>query len=711
MILNARSIAILMDLVKAEDYLKVSYLSSKYKITERAIRYNLDKIEKFLVKNKFEFLLKDYTKGVKLVKSKNLVEFVKRFKGEYTPYKYVYSKEEKIIYTISELLQSKTILNAGFFEKKLYISKNTFLKDLDIVDKYLKDNDLELIRKPRVGIYIDGSEEDKRRVLKKLASKTIGTKDIYTYINGNRALSKINNLQFDVLFSNIDLDYINGLIVSAERELDREFDDEAYCNLITHIAIMIKRIQLNKNIYLPEMYFETILKTKEYKITKKMINNIENHYNIKIPDEEIGYISLRFLGSKVLKDEGNENKYELYNVTKEMVEEIEKIYNVDFGEKKSGIIDTLIMHLRPAVYRVKFNLQLQNPIFEEILNEYKDLFSNTKYVVRHLEKYIGSNVSDEEVSYITLHFGAALENAKSKIEVLPKVILVCGTGIGTAKMLETQLKKRFNVDIQNTVSSRAIHCIEKDSYDYIISTIDIPELNSKQYIKVNALLLKRDYEILKKYFNIKYVKENKYDICMNKVNQLIDVVSKNCEIKDIYKLQYEFMNVLMDDVENFKENKISVMNDLLSSNFIKLKVNASNWKEAISEGVKVLENNKCVKRSYYDAIIENLEKGGPYMVVAKGVVLSHASPESGVLKLSMSLITLKEPVDFGDDFKEGVRIIVTLAATDKESHLKVLAQLMKLFHEKKDLKKLKESSTKEKALDIINKYSDKNIDF
>ncbi|MFD3155380.1 BglG family transcription antiterminator [Haloimpatiens sp. FM7330] len=712
--LNKLSTALLIELVNARSYVKVSQFASKYKVTNRTIRYNLEKVEKFLLANGFDYLDRQHIKGVRIIKKDDkLKNFVKKFKGEYTPYKYIYSKEEKFKIIITKLLEAEKPINLGYFQTKFYISKNTLLKDLLLVEQYLKDKKLSLIKKPRVGLYITGEEKDKRTVLNSLISQTVSLKDIFSYIKRNETLSKINNFQFETLFSNIDIEFINNIIVEIEHSLKREFNDEAYGNLITHIAIMIKRIQLCKKIYLPEVDIESIYHTKEFSIAKKIVVKIEKHYKINVPAEEIGYITLRFLGAKFTKDYQVLNQNDLFilrEIAEKMTNEMELIYNFKFGKNKNQLIDGLLIHLRPAVYRIKFNLNLENPMFDDIVQKYKQLFLNTKYAARHLSEYIGKNINDQEISYIALHFEAAIENIQSHKNLVPRVIIVCSTGIGTAKMLAVQIKKAFNIEIVNTVSTRAILKIDSNCYDYIISTIDIPEFPIEKYIKINALLTKYDYDKLGKYLNVNMNIMNASQYT-KKVNLLMNAVSKQCEIKDSYLLQYEFMKILLEDEESIVGEEKIRLQDLLKYNSLLLKEECRDWKEAIMLGSNVLVKNKSVRSTYGKAIVKSIEELGPYMVIAPGVVLSHGKPDEGALKLSMSLVTLKQGVDFGDDFKKKVKLVITLAAVDKESHIKALSQLMELVKSKSDVQKIIDSNNKEDVIKVIKKYSILNVNF
>lgn len=711
--LNKRCIEILNYLIEKDDYVKTEELAEIYNLTDRAIRYNIDKIETFLVKNGFEYFERQYNLGIRLIKDERLKEFLKGFIGNdsgISRYHYSYSKDERMKFIATKLLQSNQPVNISYFESKLNISKNTVLKELDFLEKWLSDRGLELIRKPKLGITVEGKEADKRRAIMELVSDTVTPEDILNYTSKKIVQTKINNLQFDILFSDINLDFLDGLLRDAEIELGRKFSDEAYGGLITHLAIMIKRIQLNKEIYLPDIDMENIKQDMEYKAAQAIISKIEEKFSINIPETETGYIALHLLGAKMLKHNDQFRNNEaipdgLYSVAALMTQEIERIYQVDFGSARDNIIQGLVIHLRPTIYRIKYNLKLSNPIYEKIRTNYNELFLNTKSVVFHLEKYINHVIDDQEISYITLHFGAALENAKAVTRDRPRVVIVCGTGIGTARMVASKITSEFDVEILDTVSCREVEAITGD-YDYIISTVEIPDYDTKKYIRINPLLLEKDYIKLGQYFKFKYNRTENYYNQLKLVNRLIDITEKYVKLPDRKLLQYEFLYELkkVDNLE-IEGRNMYMLKDLLTWNTIKVNTECSDWKEAVKHGTQLLIDNGCVEERYYDAIINSFKELGPYMVVAPGIVLSHARPENGVNKLSMSLVTLKNPVEFGNKLNDPVKLIITLAASDNETHLKALSQLMELFMNSEDMELIFKASNKEEVIEIISKYS------
>jgi PTS system ascorbate-specific IIA component len=147
------------------------------------------------------------------------------------------------------------------------------------------------------------------------------------------------------------------------------------------------------------------------------------------------------------------------------------------------------------------------------------------------------------------------------------------------------------------------------------------------------------------------------------------------------------------------------MPNFLSNETILVNAECRCWQEAVKIGVNLLVRQNCVEEKYADAIILNHQILGPYMVIAPGIVLAHARPEEGALKVAISLITFKLPVTFGNTLNDPVKLIITLAATDAKSHLSLLAQLMELLMNELDVQSIMGAKTAEEVLDIVNRYS------
>ena len=66
-------------------------------------------------------------------------------------------------------------------------------------------------------------------------------------------------------------------------------------------------------------------------------------------------------------------------------------------------------------------------------------------------------------------------------------------------------------------------------------------------------------------------------------------------------------------------------------------------------------------------------------VIAPGIALAHAKPADSVIATGMSLVTLAEPIVFGNEANDPVQLVFGLCAIDHDSHIEMLAELSNLL--------------------------------
>lgn len=710
--LNQRCIEILQVLRESDDYIRTTDLADAYGLTDRAIRYSIDKIEGFLVKNGFDYLEREHNKGIKLKRREGLEEFIDSFIGSHTPYKYYFSSEERFIYLVTRLLLAESPVSSEELRSKLCISKNTVLKSLSIVEEWLRERNLTLVKKHKVGIWVTGKELDRRKAAVDLILQTITVQDLLNYLDKQTVQSKLISLLIEELFCQVDLWLLDELICQAEAELGRKFSDKAYCQLVIYLAIVLRRAA--HGIDSLDLQVDNMKNSIEFSTAKQIVERLQQELVVRIAPSETDHIMLYLLGADVIKSERSKMfRYQrqirarqdrLYQVAAAMTDEMEKVCGMKFGKEKRQIVEDLTIHLRSAVYRVKYGIAQENPAYDEVRNKYNEMFQRTKQAARYLEEYIKEKVDDHELSYLTMHFVAGMERAKRITHDKTRIIVVCGTGIGTASVLAYRLMNEFNVKIVDTVSCRGLSSVPEDKYDLIISTVDLPGYEQSRYLKVQPFLGEEDYRRLQQRLNLRFPSCYQFELSL--VNRLIGIVEKYAEITDRQQLQYEMMYEIKRHNEHRMERRfVYMLNDLLTRETIKLNLSCADWKEAIAAGTALLEEKKWVSAEYKEAIINNFAEFGPYMVVAPGIVLAHARPECGVRKLAMSLVTLENPVNFGHELNDPVKLVVTLAATDNETHLKALSQLMEVFMNQEDLNIIINATNKDEVIEVLKKHS------
>lgn len=134
--------------------------------------------------------------------------------------------------------------------------------------------------------------------------------------------------------------------------------------------------------------------------------------------------------------------------------------------------------------------------------------------------------------------------------------------------------------------------------------------------------------------------------------------------------------------------------ELLKKENVQICDTAADWRDAIRIAVKPLEEHGYVKACYKEEIISNVEKMGPYIVIADNIVLPHARPEQGALKTQIGVTLFRKNVVFdGKDMP--ARLFVTLAAKDSDSHLNALMEISELLSDEATVEKILQSSDTE----------------
>ncbi|WP_459841027.1 BglG family transcription antiterminator [Halanaerocella petrolearia] len=451
---------------------------------------------------------------------------------------------------------------------------------------------------------------------------------------------------------------------NAENELDFLFTDEAFAGLVIHIAISIERLEQNKDIKMEQEQLDKLKTKEEFEVAEYIVTKLENELKIKIPEDEIGYISLHILGAKLQQNiqtksvtdvlENTDSK--IVKVAKEIINLAAEVLEVDFQDDKQLLVG-LVLHLRPAINRLKYGMSLRNPLLNRIKEDYPSVFGAAWASSIVFEKYLGIKVNEEEIGYIALHLGAALERINKKI----KAIIVCSSGIGTSQLLASRLAKRLSgIEIMDLMAAHKLKNRNLEGIDVIISTIPLNDLEIP-VIQVSPLVTENDINLVKQ--KTDYILQDKetekleLDLELNKINQLLesDLIFINLDIKS------------KEEIIKFLSQQLLDKNSI-NQEFIK----------------SALDREKVTSTG-----------------VGKQVAIPHGKEEY-VLNSKIAIATLESPIKWGS---ESVSVVFLLALRNKDSRL-----FFKYFHriidDQKAIKRLKEAKSEEDIRKLFYKRSE-----
>lgn len=374
--------------------------------------------------------------------------------------------------------------------------------------------------------------------------------------------------------------------------------------------------------------------------------------------------------------------------------EVEQRVLIAFNNKRE-CLESLARHLRASFYRIKFHFPVTNPLVEEIKLRYELLFKLIANIFQTSVKLSElKGIEEDEIAFIVFYIGAYIERDALEVFEKKRVVIVCPNGITVTRTLQYQIENHFpQMEIVGVMSYSEFKKRPPEDADWVISTMDIE--GRKRMIHVNPILRNSDLSRISQSIFKAPFKRGGAD-----VGELIETFQRYGTIDDLEGLtQALYKHLYKTTIE--KRGYI-MLKDLLVREHLQLTDSVSNWREGIRMAAVPLLEKGTIEPRYVEAMIEGVEKFGPYIVLTDYFAFAHARPEDGVKEVSMSLLKVDNAFDM---LGKPVKIIVVLAATDNSKHLKALASLTELFMEASNVEQLVAAHSVEELLTLIEHYS------
>ncbi|MEG1947155.1 MAG: PTS sugar transporter subunit IIA [Lachnospiraceae bacterium] len=147
-----------------------------------------------------------------------------------------------------------------------------------------------------------------------------------------------------------------------------------------------------------------------------------------------------------------------------------------------------------------------------------------------------------------------------------------------------------------------------------------------------------------------------------------------------------------------------MIGELLDIDRIELDVEAKDWKDALRKAGKILVENGSIEQEYVEKTILAVEELGPYIVIMPGVAFGHSRPDETVKETCMQMIRLKEPVEFGSQYNDPVKLIIMFASTDSKGHMNTLQQIAQMMMEPENVELLLKSENIDEIKKLLSSY-------
>ncbi|MGO1653166.1 BglG family transcription antiterminator [Senegalia sp. (in: firmicutes)] len=554
--MNKRQVDLLKSLIIAKDYLPIKYFSNELNISDKTLSKDLDKIES-MINQIGASIDRKRGLGIKLYYTSSQLDIL----NSRLNHMKVSIGDDDLIHRRIQILLNLLINTDKYttiqkLSDKYIVSRTSINNDLNEIEERIKKFNLKL-SKTLKGTRINGSEINIRKAL-------VSTIQEYAKINPNY-ITEYQNMRHEEL----DINQINTILNSQttlffekllndiETKLKLVIYDPYYTNLLTHLLIMTNRIIRGNNLASNTENNDLVVVMNQdlYDIANYMIRKIENKFEIKIDKEEVVYI-YKYLTSIGLSYEDMELKdtKEIHmphvHFTKELIDTVTEMSHINYNIR-INLYERLLLHIKPMLNRVKYNIQIKNPLLKDFLKEFTEEFFVIKTACFLVcNKFDLNMINDDEVSYILSYFISEDEKISETIKI--NTIVVCHSGYGTSQLLSTRLEKAFNnINVVDVIASNSIVNMDLSDIDLIVTTVDLNI--ERSYLMVSAFLNEIDK---------KNIKNHIYNILEDKRKSFSDQNIEDIKIENIK----DEKSINIDDLIDIKDNiYISISNSSKNS--------------------------------------------------------------------------------------------------------------------------------------------------
>ena len=557
------------------------------------------------------------------------------------------------------------------------IPKADVRKDLEIMSEELKKDGIKLIYENYKGYKLTGNKGNllvkRLEIIENIIRELKETGDFF---NSGDSVTWHSEEYFYGYIKYENLEITRNFLELIGKELGLEIDEENYNRVFSYILMLINFDELygNKEELLSRNF---LFHTPEYLAVERILGKLfkENDRKESPKEAKLLLITDLIMGINIsgLKDDIFYKWINEEAVAEEITDKISDMINLNLRGDKI-LITGLIDNLKFSIYRIKNDIQIINSVFKDlILNKDKNI-EIVKKAVEETEKEFKINFTEYELAAMAYLVRASIK--RTKRNNIKKVLLICGLGYGSSKILEESLKENYELDIVDVIPYYLADDLipAYKEVDFILSTIEIHRQFEVSYgipiIKINPVMQKEDFEKLAEYG----IEKNKTSVSLKK---LISIIENNTEIKDRQKLIDSLKNEFEDRIINDIQKTGYTLKKLLKKENVKFIDKAENWKEAIFQSGDLLVSNKKVTSEYVQEMIELVEKHGPYIVLEEGIAMPHAGISENVLETGISLLVVKEKVALPEG--RNANIFLSFAAKNKNDNIDIMNDLFELI--------------------------------
>jgi len=399
-------------------------------------------------------------------------------------------------------------------EQMARVSRVTLLKDLDEIQAWFAQQNIDLVRRPNYGIQVRCPEQDcQRAIAKVLWNETPFNSDPITHITHAEGL--VFNLERDAallplvdyarrLIDAIHLRRTINLVAKAEEQIGGRFTDDAVLHLALVFQIIASRLQAGRPLEMPPPDVEWLQATSLWPVAEYVSRHLRREANLVWKPANIAWIATEMLAaprSDILPAQVDLDGA-FSTLIDELMIDISREFTIPKLRHDHTLENGLYNCIVPACFRQRFNLWFPAALNDINLPEQHEReVEIASHIARRVQEHSGVALPQSEVNNLVVLLRAAF--IRNRTYRFDRIIVVCPSGMATAQLLVARLNARFPyLSSLQVTSMRDLTPALVNSADLILTTVPLPkQYTSSKIIQVHPLLMPEDIDSITRFLS------------------------------------------------------------------------------------------------------------------------------------------------------------------------------------------------------------------
>ncbi|MBQ9346179.1 MAG: PRD domain-containing protein, partial [Oscillibacter sp.] len=418
--LTQRQLEILLELCENPGrYMTAAFFAQKQQVSLRTVQSDMRAIRKSMEQIPCVEYESMATKGSRVV-AKDEAEFASLKDSLYqqlgnTTTSY---QGERVNQLLLLLLNQTRPITYYDLENTVFVSRNTLLADMKLLEPVLEKYHLELMRSSnKVGV--DGGEVNKRLCI---SEENLLMANPSAAAEGKEA--------------DLSMRRIQDILVETFVSFQHNISEVELSNMILILYVAVQRMR--DHFFIDSMEVEAARDLHpEREMAEEVLRRMGDTFHLSVPAPEIDYLTL-YMKGRGNADTASVITAEVDDLVLDGLREIRSAFGIDLTNDVNLRI-ALSLHCTQLMIRIRYDMQIKSHIVDYIRKTFPQGFDIATYFAAFLQKRFQKGIRDEEIAFIAIHLYKGLSDAHNST--------------GTRKILViSSLRRSENLLIRQTLN-------------------------------------------------------------------------------------------------------------------------------------------------------------------------------------------------------------------------------------------------------------------